>query len=136
MPQFGSTSQNKLNTCHHDLQRLFSEVIKHYDCTVICGARSDADQRKAFAEGKSKADGVNDKSKHQTDKQNPFSRAVDIAPYPIDWNDTKRFYHFAGFVQATAESLGINIRWGGDWDSDNDFKDNKIINDLPHFELV
>ena len=28
-----------------------------------------------------------------------------------------------------------NVRWGGDWNMDNNFKDQKF-NDLPHFELV
>lgn len=135
MPQFSSSSQNKLNTCHPDIVRLMNEVIKHYDCIILCGSRSDYDQKKAFAEGKSKIDGVKVKSKHQVDRENPLSRAVDVAPSPLDWNDTKRFYHFAGRVQGIALGLGINIRWGGDWDSDNDFKDN-TFNDLPHFELA
>ena len=80
-------------------------------------------------------DGVKVKSKHQVDKLNPFSRAIDITPFPLDWNDTKRFYHFAGLVQGIALGLQIKIRWGGDWDCDNDFKDN-LFNDLPHFELM
>jgi hypothetical protein len=63
------------------------------------------------------------------------SRAVDVAPYPIDWNDFKRFYHFAGIVRAVAHQRGVKIRWGGDWDSDFDFKDERFL-DLPHFELV
>lgn len=135
MPKFSDASQAKLNTCHPELVRLFNEVVKNYDCVVICGVRSDYDQKKAFAEGKSKLDGVTKKSMHQTDREHPYSRAIDIAPFPLDWNDTKRFYYFAGFVKATALALKINIRWGGDWDSDNDFKDN-TFNDLPHFELA
>ena len=111
MPKFSLSSINKLNTCDHELQRLFNRVIENYDCTVICGARSDYDQRKAFAEKKSKLDGVTKRSKHQISKESPFSKAIDIAPYPIDWNDTKRFYHFAGFVQATAKELNFKIRW-------------------------
>jgi hypothetical protein len=61
--------------------------------------------------------------------------AVDVAPYPIDWEDTKRFYHFAGFVQATAKQLNIPIIWGGDWNNNNNFKD-QTFNDLVHFELI
>ncbi len=135
MPNFSAASRNKLATCHPELILLMNEVIKHFDCTILCGVRSDFDQKKAFAEGKSKLDGVTKKSMHQTDKAHPYSRAVDVAPYPLDWNDIKRFYHFAGFVQGIALGLGIKIRWGGDWDSDNDFKDNSF-NDLPHFELA
>lgn len=129
MPKFSKVSQDRLKTCDQRLQDLFNEVIKNYDCSIICGHRGQADQDKAYNEGKSKIKWPN--GKHNS---NP-SRAVDVAPYPIDWNDTKRFYHFAGYVKATADQMGIKIRWGGDWDSDNDFKDNSF-NDTPHFELI
>ena len=128
MGKFGQRSLDNLVTAHADLQRLFNEVIKHYDCSIICGHRSQEEQDKAVHEGRSKEAWPN--SKHNSEP----SMAVDVAPYPIDWNDVKRFYHFAGFVKATALYLGIEIRWGGDWDSDNDFKD-QIFNDLVHFEL-
>lgn len=62
------------------------------------------------------------------------SRAVDVAPYPINWGDKKRFYHFAGYVQGLAAQLGISLRWGGDWDGDNDLNDQTFF-DLVHFEL-
>lgn len=128
MPQFGKDSLARLSTCHPDLQKLFNEVIKHYDCTVIEGHRSDEDQLKAFNAGKSKikSGGMHNKTP---------SLAVDVAPWPVDWNDKNRFYHFAGRVQGIAQMLNIEIRWGGDWDSDNDLKDQNFY-DLPHFELV
>ena len=60
---------------------------------------------------------------------------IDVAPCPIQWNNSKRFYHFAGYVKGVADSLGIKICWGGDWDKDNDF-DDQTFNDLVHFELI
>jgi len=63
------------------------------------------------------------------------SLAVDVAPYPIDWNDRERFCYFAGYVKGIAKSLGTELRWGGDWDRDTQVKDNNF-DDLPHFELV
>lgn len=135
MPEYGNASLRRLNTCHPKLIKLMNEVIKHHDCTILCGARSDFEQKKLYKEGKSKLDGVSKKSEHQTDKKNPFSRAVDVVPYPVDWNDYKRFYYFAGTVMTIAALMGIKLRWGGDWDMDKDFKDNKF-NDLPHFELI
>ena len=42
--------------------------------------------------------------------------------------------YFAGFVKGIALMLGIPIRWGGDWNGNNDLKDNNF-DDLPHFEL-
>ena len=132
MSKFSKESIEQLNTCHPDLQILFIEVIKYWDCKIICGSRNEEEQDKAFAEGKSKL-------------QFPFSNhnklpsdAVDAIPYPINWEnknpkDLARWYAFAGFVLGVASQKGIEIRWGGDWDSDKDFKDQKF-DDLPHFE--
>jgi len=133
MPKFGSKSMSNLSTCHPDLQRLFNEVIKEYDCTVMCGFRSKEDQDKAVQEGRSKVHWPN--GKHNS---NP-SLAVDVAPWfstppNVRWNDTNKFYHFAGYVQAVADQLGISIRWGGDWDGDGELHDQTFF-DLPHFEL-
>lgn len=129
MATFGHTSESRLNTVHPDLQRLFRRVVKTYDCTIIYGMRSLETQEKLVADGLSKT--LNSKHLVQDDG---WAHAVDVAPYPIDWDNTKRFYHFAGFVQAIAEEMGINIRWGGDWDSDRDLDDQTFM-DLVHIEL-
>lgn len=129
MPKFSETSIERLATCHPDLQRLFHEVVKTFDCTVICGHRGEREQELAFLHGKSKA--RFGQSKHNTVP----SRAVDVVPYPIDWQDIRRFYLFAGYVLKTAETLNIKVRWGGDWNGNLEVKDNNF-NDLPHFEIV
>ena len=129
MPSFGKSSQDKLATCDPRLQKVFNEVIKHFDCTVIEGHRGEAAQNKAFAEGKSKL-------KYPQGKHNKTpSLAADVLPYPIDWNDTNRMRYFAGFVVGIAATMGIKLRWGGDWNQNTELKDNSF-NDLPHFELV
>jgi peptidoglycan L-alanyl-D-glutamate endopeptidase CwlK len=125
--KFTTLSQQKLDTCDSNLQNLFNEIIKHYDCTIIEGHRSNDRQQELLREGKT----LINVSKHNSTP----SMAVDVAPYPIDWEDTKRFYHFAGFVQATAKQLNIPIIWGGDWNNNNNFKD-QTFNDLVHFELI
>ncbi len=102
-------------------------MIKHYDCTILEGYRSDEDQLKAFNTGKSK---IKSGGKHN---QKP-SLAVDVVPWPIDWASKDRFYHFAGFVQGIAQMLDIKIRFGGDWNGNRNFKDQAFV-DLPHFEL-
>jgi len=131
MPRFSNSSLNKLDTCHTDLQKLFKAVIKNYDCTILEGERTTATQQEYFRQGKSTLDGINQKSKHQSSP----SLAVDCAPYPIDWNDKERFYHFVGYVKGVADQLGIKIRCGADWNGDNNFKD-QSFHDLPHYELV
>ena len=128
MPRFGRTSKTRLAECHPDLQRLFNEVIKTFDCTILCGTRNEEDQNKAFDEGRSKVrfpDG-----KHNSSP----SLAVDVAPWPIDWEDIRRFYLFAGYVRRTAEELGIKVRGGHDWDGDFNI-DDQSFNDSPHWEL-
>lgn len=129
MYSFSKSSHIKLSSCHPRLQELFTEVIKYYDCTVIQGWRSNEEQNEYFRTGRSKLRGG--QSKHNASP----SLAVDVVPCPIDWHDYKRFYHFSGIVRGIAFSLEIPIRWGGDWDNDNNFKD-QTFHDLPHFELL
>jgi len=128
MPRFGKRSKKRLATCDDRLQDLFKKVIKYFDCTVIQGHRGEAEQNQAYDAGRSKLrypDG-----KHNADP----SKAVDVAPYPIDWSDRDRFHYFGGFVLGIASQMGLKIRWGGDWDRDTQVKDNKF-DDLPHFEI-
>lgn len=128
MPSLSSASREKLNTCHPLLQTLVLEVIKQFDVTVVYGHRTKEDQDKAFLQGVSKV-------KWPESKHNKFpSEAVDLAPYPIDWNDVRRFYYLAGYVRGVAERLGIKVRIGADWDGDFDIKDQNF-HDLPHIEL-
>ncbi len=129
MPEFSSASLLKLRTCHEDLQAVFNEVIKYVDCTIVCGFRGQAEQDEAFANGKSQL-------KWPNGKHNKLpSMAIDVVPSPIDWNNTRGMYMFAGFVLAIAATKGIKLRWGGDWDRDWDILENRF-NDLPHFEIV
>ena len=129
MPLFSTASQAKLDTCDKRLQKIFQEVVKHYDCTVIEGHRSEEKQNEYYRTGKSKV-------RYPSGKHNSTpSLAVDVAPCPIDWGDVRRFDHFAGFVQAVALSQGVTLRWGGDWNMNLDFKD-QTFNDLPHFEIM
>ena len=131
MANFGKTSKRRLKTCHPDIQKIMNEVIKIYDFSVLEGERTLEKQQEYYRDKKSKKDGIHNKSKHQSSP----SLAIDIIPYPMDWSDLNRFHFLAGLVFAKAHELGIEIRWGGDWDKDFDFKD-QDFNDLPHFELV
>ncbi len=129
MPGFTLISQARLATCHLDLQRLFNEVIKTYDCSVICGHRGEADQEAAVEAGTSKTHWP-----HGKHNKTP-SEAVDAMPCPIDWQDKERNYHFAGFVKGVAQGMGIKIRWGGDFNGDGNLHNDKLV-DSPHFEIV
>ena len=128
MPYFGKSSKKRLSTCDDRLQKVFNEVIEHVDCSVLCGHRGKDDQNKAYKEGKSKAKYPNGRHNRQP------SLAVDVSPYPIDWDDLERQTLFAGFVLGIAKQMGINLIWGNDWDGDFETKDTGL-KDYPHFEL-
>lgn len=113
---------------HRDLQQVLEEVVKHFDCTILEGHRNKARQNQLLAEGKSQVPWP--RSKHN----DLPSKAADVVPYPVDWEDTNRMRFFAGFVLGIATSKHIDLRWGGDWNRDTQLKDNRF-NDLPHFEL-
>ena len=144
MPKFGKRSRTNLQSCSPELARLFEEVVKYFDCTVICGHRAQEEQDKAFHDGFSKVKYPN--GRHNANPSTavdvcPYgrhntlpSRAVDVTPYPVDWADRERQTLFAGFVLGIASQMNISVRWGGDWDRDTQVKDNKF-NDLPHFEI-
>ena len=92
------------------------------------GHRDEYRQNKLYEEGKTKV-----RFPMGRHNSNP-SRAVDVTPYPIDWEDRERQTLFAGFVLGIARSMGIKLRWGGDWDQDFQVVDNRF-DDFPHFEL-
>jgi len=129
---FSRSSLAKLKTCHPDLKRLALEVVKQFDCTVVCGHRDRVQQNLAVIQGRSKTKYPN--SKHNSKP----SMGIDLAPYiagkGLSWS-ASQCYYFAGYVIAKAEELGIKIRWGGDWDGDRDVHD-QTFNDLVHFELI
>lgn len=125
--KLGTRSIERLNTIHPDLRRVVMKAFETmpFDITVIEGIRTKERQAELFAKGASKT--MN--SKHLT------GRAVDLAPYPIDWNDKQRFVAMASHVLAAAKSLGVKVRWGGDWNQNGDWKDERFF-DGPHFELM
>jgi len=128
MPSFGDTSRARLETCHPSLQAVMNEVIRHFDYSIVCGHRGEAEQMKAFDGGLSKARWL------QSPHNFTPSFAVDAVPHPIDWKDTERMAYGAGFIVMVGISKGISLTWGRDWDGDTDLKDQKF-NDYPHFEL-
>ena len=58
-------------------------------------------------------------SKHVT------GNAVDLVPYPINWNTISKFTTISKAMKQAAKELGVDLGWGGDWTK----------KDYPHFEL-
>lgn len=125
--KLGKTSRDKLASVNPILQEVIHEAFKTmpFDITVLEGIRTLERQKVLVAQGASKT--MN--SKHLT------GNAVDLAPYPVDWKDKARFNTMADHVLAAATKLKVHIRWGGDWNMNGDWKDEKFY-DGPHFELI
>ena len=132
MPTFSQRSLDRLKNVHPDLQTLMHHVIEDFDITVLCGLRTQEEQSELYAKGRWKPgkivtfkDGIERRSKHQD------GMAVDVAPYPIDWDDTERFNKMGLFILETARKLkqdGLidhDVAWGGTW----------RFKDYPHFEI-
>jgi len=131
MPKFGKRSKERLRGVDAKLQNVLNEVVKYYDITVIEGLRSQERQNELVAQGKSKTKF----GKHVQGK------AVDIAPYPIDWNARDDFHLLGGFVLGVASQMGVDIRWGGDWNASSLYKGKRTtkdnsFDDLVHFEIL
>lgn len=142
MASFGEKSRKNLDTCHPDMQRLFIEVVRWFDCSILYGFRDEELQNKLFNSVPKVTNAKWPDSSHNTVP----SDGLDAVPYPIRWPDKRnrpdtfmkdmgRFYMFDGFVLATAQQMGIEIISGSDWDRDFDLLD-QSFDDLAHFQRV
>ena len=68
-------------------------------------------------------------------REDGFGKAVDLAPFPIDWSNTARFDALANLMLRAASIEGVAIRWGADWDHDGKPRE-RGESDSPHFELA
>ncbi|OOF40857.1 peptidase M15 [Rodentibacter mrazii] len=125
--RFSQRSLDNLKGVHSDLVKVVRRAleISEIDFTVIEGLRSKAKQKRLFAQGATKT--MN--SRHLT------GHAVDIVPYPLDWNDLEKFGKLSKAMFQASKELKIPIRWGGDWNRNGRSDDEKFY-DGPHFELL
>lgn len=135
---YGAKSKAQLKLAHPLLQKLFAEAIKHIDIQILQSQRGEKAQEEAFRLGHSRAHFG--QSAHNWEP----SIALDVCLYPLDWEDRPGFLAVQAIVgwydpkknsgHGLAKTMKIPIIWGGDWDSDGDLTDQKLI-DLPHYEL-
>lgn len=110
----GATSRRRLAECHPDLVRLIELVARGVDqgdlayagvrdITVLEGFRGEAAQNAAVARGASKTPWP--RSAHN---QRP-SLAVDVVPYPVDWDDVRALEALHAYIAGVAHALGIDL---------------------------
>ncbi len=124
MPKFGKRSKERLKGVDAKLVNVLNELVKIMDVTIIEGLRTEERQEELVKQGASKTK----YSKHL------LGKAVDVAPYPINWKDRERFHYMGGMIRGIGQQLNVPIRWGGDWDSDGEVADNGF-DDLLHVEI-
>ncbi len=151
-----SRSLNNLQGVHPNLTKVVKRAIEltTQDFVVIEGVRSREQCMINYGKGRTVAQclakGIpakyaNPKAAKVTWLSNPFNskhckqkdgygHAVDICPHPVDWSDVKKFDAIAKAMFAAAKELGVNIRWGADWDKDGKPRE-RGESDSPHFEI-
>ena len=114
MAEFGKRSEECLASCDERIQLVLREAIKHYDFAVIKGHRGEEEQNEAFNSG-------NSQLRFPLSKHNKHpSQAVDIVPYPVDWDNQQRFRDLAVVVKSACDTVGVSLNWGYDlweWDA-------------------
>jgi peptidoglycan L-alanyl-D-glutamate endopeptidase CwlK len=155
----GTKSLKNLEGVHPDLVRVVKRAAamatKDGDFTVLEGVRTKERMWETYGQGRTASEcaakGVPTKyakpgmakvtwlnnplmSNHRV-MPDGFGHAVDLAPWPIDWNNLKRFDQLALLMFRAAALEGIKIRWGADWDQDGKPRE-KGETDSPHFELA
>lgn len=106
--------------------------LSEVDFSVLEGLRSKSRQAELYAQGRTAPGKIvtwTMTSKHVV------GTAVDLVPYPLDWNDLKKFDAIAKAMFAAAKELNVNIRWGADWNQNGKPRE-KGETDSPHFELA
>lgn len=154
----GSRSKERLNGVHPKLVAVVVKAISisKQDFTVLEGVRTPERQRQLYGQGRTAAElakvGLKPHyakpkepkvtwtltSNHFPNKATGSGHAVDLAPWPIDWEGPVRFPKFDAIAEAmfaAAKDLGVKIRWGADWDMDGKPRE-RGETDSPHFELV
>lgn len=131
--KFGKRSLAELDTCHPDLQKIahLAIVRTKVDFGILEGHRNKQKQDTAFHSGASKVKFPN--GKHNKTPSEAFDFGIFING-KYEPNTTSYYYYVAGVLQSCASELGIQLRWGGDWDGDGNFKD-QTFNDLGHIEI-
>ena len=137
---FSERSLNNLKGVHPKLVAVVHRALELSPCdfTVLEGVRSQARQDELWAQGRTKpgpvVTWVQTSGTHGI-QPDGYGLAVDLAPYPSDWNDLERVEQVSEAMFAAAKELGVTLRWGGNWDMD-DKPHEHGESDNPHFELV
>jgi len=139
MYKLSARSLSRLEGVHPDLVRIVKRAIEitRQDFSVLEGVRTPERQAELYAQGRTKPGQIVTwtMTSNHFKQADGFGHAVDLVPYPLDWNDLKAFDAIAMAMFDAADELGLKLRWGADWDQDGNLRE-KGESDSPHFELA
>lgn len=138
MYKLGQASLKKLQGVHPDMAAVVNRAIElsTQDFVVLEGVRTKTRQAELYAQGRTKPGPVvtwTQTSNHFIGADG-WGRAVDLCPFPVDWDTPSKFDAVAAAMFAAARELNVAIRWGADWDVDGNSRE-RGESDSPHFEL-
>lgn len=123
MPKLSASSQKRLDAAHPILKKLFTAVALEANITILDSQRGRAAQERAFVLGNSRA--------HFGQSAHNWSPALamDVAPYPVNWDNIQRFKDLGVIVKRIAAKQGVadKIKWGATF---------KGLADYPHWEVT
>lgn len=146
----GKTSLSRLAGVHPELIRVVKRAaliaLPSQDFMVIQGVRTRQQMAENYGKGRTvseclakgvPAECAKPKEAKVTWLRDPYKsnhgaqgdgygHAVDLGPYPLDWNDLEGFRELSRVMLSAAQQEGVEIVWGGTWTTP----------DAPHYELA
>lgn len=101
------------------------------DFAVTSGARTLQEQQDLYELGRSMPGPIvtwTMKSDHLVNPKTGYGHAVDLHPYPINYDDESRYYKLAALMFRAAAEEGVTLDYGGFWKGKN--------RDLPHYAIL
>lgn len=130
--KFSQRSIDNLKGVHPKLVKVVERALSYkiMDFAVTAGVRTLQQQQDLYEQGRSLPGPIvtnTMKSDHLINPVTGFGHAVDIHPFPINYNDTARYNLLAALMFRAAAEEGVSIDWGGFW---------KKFKDLPHYAIL
>lgn len=156
---WGNSSKQKILQLDSRLQRVLNYyiTIARHDSTIVEGKRSDEQCYINFGKGRTAAQCLAGGCPAKYSQPNlpkitwlnkalssnhRSGKAVDLYPYPVslvlgrpDSEWMPLFKDIAEDMKKAAEHVGVEIRWGADWNN-NKIPHERGETDNPHFEIV
>lgn len=156
--KFGKRSTERLATVHEDLQKIMHAALEvsQVDFGISHGYRSPEEQFELYKEGRqfvdgrwvkigvtvTNCDGENNKSEHNEFPSNAVDIYAAVKGHKDLAFDVRYLAYLGGVITAEANRLLdqgriiYQIRWGYNWDGDEQIGTDQRFQDMPHFELI